>query len=88
MNTEKYGPEKIPYLDTFHVVLSTKKNKKLIGLMKDDLDGKMMKRFATLRPKICSYLRDDDHVDKKAKCTKRCVRYVITCEEVCNKTRN
>ena len=54
--------------------LPTGKNKKVIGLMKDELGGKIMKEFAGLRPKIYSYLMDDGNSDKKAKGTKK---YVI-----------
>ena len=35
------------------------KNKKVIGLMKYELGGKIMKEFVALRPKTCSYLTDD-----------------------------
>ena len=41
--------------------------------MKDELGGKIMKEFAALRPKTCSYLMDDGGSDKKAKGTKKCV---------------
>ena len=51
--------------------LSMGKNKKVIGLMKDELDGKMITEFFTLRPKTYSYLTDDGKKDKKAKGTKK-----------------
>ena len=41
--------------------------------MKDDLGGKIMKKFAGLRGKTYSYLIDDGTEDKKAKGTKSCV---------------
>ena len=53
--------------------LLTGKNKKEIGLMKDELGGKIMTEFATLRPKTYSYLMNDGNSDKKAKGTKKCV---------------
>ena len=49
------------------------KNKKVIGLMKDELGGKIITEFLALRPKTYSYLRDDCKEDKKAKGTKKCV---------------
>ena len=49
------------------------KNKKVIGLMKDELGVKVMTEFVTLRPKTYSYLTDDCKEDKKAKGTKTCV---------------
>ena len=49
------------------------KNKKVIGLMKDELVGKIITEFFTLRPKTYSYLTDDGKKDKKAKGTKKCV---------------
>ena len=53
--------------------LPTGKNKKVIGLMKDELGGKVITEFVALRPKTYSYLTDDCKEDKKAKGTKKCV---------------
>ena len=53
--------------------LPTGKNKKIIGLMKDELGGKIITEFVTLRPKTYSLLTDDSKEDKKAKGTKKCV---------------
>ena len=50
--------------------LSTGKNKKVIGLMKDELGGKIMTEFVASRPKTYSYLMDDGNTYKKAKGTK------------------
>ena len=47
------------------------KNKKIIGLMKDELGGKIITEFVTLRPKTYSFLTDDGKEDKKAKGTKK-----------------
>ena len=49
------------------------KNKKVIGLMKDKLGGKIMTELVALRPKTYSYLTDDCKEDKMAKGTKKCV---------------
>ena len=49
------------------------RNKKVIGLMKDELDGKIITEFITVKPKTYSYLTDDGKEDKKAKGTKKCV---------------
>ena len=53
--------------------LPTGKNKKVISLMKDELGGKIIMEFVTLRPKTYSFLTDDGKEDKKAKGTEKCV---------------
>ena len=59
--------------DTSNRPLSTGKNKKIIGLMKDKLGGKIITEFVTLRPKTYSFLTDNGKEDKKAKGKKKCV---------------
>ena len=49
------------------------KNNNVIGLMKDELSGKIITEFVTLRPKTYSYLTEDGKEDKKAKGTRKCV---------------
>ena len=51
-------------------------NKKVIGLMKDELGGKIMTEFVALRPKTYAYLIDDSEV-KKAKGSKKCVIEIV-----------
>ena len=53
--------------------LPTGKNKRVIGLMKDELGGGIITEFVALRPKTYSYLTDDCKENKKAKGTKKCV---------------
>ena len=53
--------------------LPTGKNKKVIGLMKDELGGRVITEFVALRAKTYSYLTDDCKEYKKAKGTKKCV---------------
>ena len=50
------------------------KNKKVIGLFKDELGGRITEEFCALRAKTYSYLMDDDNSEvKKSKGTKKCV---------------
>ena len=53
--------------------LPTGKNKKVIGLMKDELGGKIITEFVAFRTKTYSFLTDDGKDDKKAKGTKKCI---------------
>ena len=48
------------------------KNKKVIGLMKDESGGKIIKEFISLRPKMYSY-RVEESQPKKCKGIKKCV---------------
>ena len=48
-------------------------NKKVIGMFKDELGGKIMKELCALRAKTYTYLTDDDIEKKKAKGVKRCL---------------
>ena len=49
------------------------KNKKVIGLFKDESGGKIMIEFVGIRAKKYAYLMDDDTEYKKAKGTKKCI---------------
>ena len=49
------------------------KNKKVTGLIRDELGGKIMNNLLGLRAKTYSYLTDINDEDKKAKDTKKCL---------------
>ena len=50
------------------------KNRKVPGLFKDELGGKIMKEVFALRPKAFTYLNDDGSEHKKAtKKVQKCV---------------
>ena len=53
--------------------LPISKNKKVPGLFKDELGGKIITEVVALRPKRYAYLMDDSTDHKKAKGTKKCV---------------
>ena len=64
--------------DLIHQIMKSidyylKENKKVIGLMKDELGSKIKIEFVALRTKTYSYLMDDDSEGRKAKGTKKCV---------------
>ena len=50
------------------------KNKKVIGLFKDELGRKIREKFIGLTTKTHAYLMDYDTKHKKLKGTKKCVR--------------
>ena len=58
---------------TFDRPLPKGKNKKVIGLMKDEFGGGIITEFVALRPKTYSYITNDFTELKKAKGTKKCV---------------
>ena len=49
------------------------KNKKVIGMFKDEIGGKIMTEFCALRAKSYAFKLDDDTEMKKAKGTKKCI---------------
>ena len=70
------------YSKTDFRLLPISLNKKVIGLIKDELGGKIMTEFVALRPKLYSYKKLDGSEDKKCKGIKRCVvKKTLTFEE-------
>ena len=49
------------------------KNKKVIGLMKDELGGQIKKEFVALKAKSYSYLNNNTDDNKKVESAKQCV---------------
>ena len=43
------------------------KNEEVIGIVKDELGGQILKKFVGLRAKIYSYLKDNNDEDKRVK---------------------
>ena len=58
--------------------LPIEKNKKVIRLIKDELEGKIMTKFVTIRPKSYCYLMDDVNSNKRVQGIKKCVIKRIT----------
>ena len=70
------------YSKTDFRLLPIGSNKKVIGLMKDELGGKIMIEFVALRPKLYSYKKLDGSEDKKCKGIKKCiVKKTLTFED-------
>ena len=53
--------------------MPTGENKVVVGLMKDELGGRIMIEFVALRSKVYAYLIDGDGEVKKTKGTEKCV---------------
>ena len=70
-NTSDYIPDR---------PLPVGKNKKVIGLMKDELGGKIMKEFVSLRPKMYSY-KVGNSEPKKCKGKKCVVKKTISLDD-------
>ena len=49
-------------------------NKTVIGLFKDELGGRIMKKIVALKPQTYSYLMNDDKNVKKTKGTKKYIQ--------------
>ena len=70
------------YSKTDFRLLPISLNKKVIGLMKGELGGKIMTDFMALRPKLYSYKVLDGSEDKKCKGIKKCiVKKTLTFED-------
>ena len=63
-NTSNYQLERL---------LPKRKNKKFTCLMKDELDGEIIKASVGIRAKTYSYLTDVNNESKKAKSTMKCI---------------
>ena len=66
-DTSKYPKDGLPAKNGFPVG----KNKKVLGMFKDEADGKIIRGFVGLRPKCYSVQMEDESEIKKAKGTKK-----------------
>ena len=55
------------------ILIHLGKNKKVIKLMKQELNREIMKEFVHLNPKMFSYLIHNEYIEKKAESIKKCV---------------
>ena len=70
------------YNDTHPSGIPTGKNKKVIGMMKDEAGGKQITEFVGLRSKLYAYKMDSGKEDKKCKGVKKgVVKKEITLED-------
>ena len=61
------------YNKNYNRPLPIGKNKKVIGLFKDKLGGKVMTDFIALRAKAYAYITEDRSIHKRGKGTKKCI---------------
>ena len=61
------------YDEKYQRPLPIGKNKKITGLFKDELDGKIMTEFVALRAKVYAYLMEDNSEHKKSERNKKSV---------------
>ena len=59
-----------------------KKNKNVIGLIKDKLGGKTIKEFFALRAKTYSHLIDESSEVKKQKKPKKCIKKILNLKNI------
>ena len=62
--------------------LPKKKNKNVIGLIKDKLGGKTIKEFFALRAKTYSHLIDESSEVKKQKTPKKCIKKILNLKNI------
>ena len=73
MNQFWYDYVKPKYCEIENIHKNRQYFEKVLGLMKDELGGKIITKFVGLRAKTYIYLIVDGGKDKKAKATKKCV---------------
>lgn len=78
---ERFDTSEYSVNNTFNIPL---KNKKILGMMKDENNGIIMREFVGLRSKMYSFLRDDSIECKKAKGVKKNVCDKLTINDYKN----